>query len=75
MPTEEQTHHTFLVRLWREKDDGNFVWRGSMTDVQSGAKKYFQSIPALAELIARAVGARSKEEGGALQKTDNDQTS
>jgi hypothetical protein len=46
-----------------------------MTDVQSGAKKYFQSIPALAELIARAVGARSKEEGGALQKTDNDQTS
>ncbi|MBE7436458.1 MAG: hypothetical protein HS100_21255 [Anaerolineales bacterium] len=52
----------FVVHLWREKvRAGRFVWRGSVTDARSGATKYFQSLPALARLMAKAVKTKPKE--------------
>ncbi|NOH02302.1 MAG: hypothetical protein HND47_10275 [Chloroflexi bacterium] len=70
MRIEPRNGFTFVLHLWREKDDGQFVWRGSVTDVQRGETKYFQSISALAELIARAVGVAFGEEGGGSRPSE-----
>ncbi|MBI2334127.1 MAG: hypothetical protein HYU84_18535 [Chloroflexi bacterium] len=75
MPTEKQTQHTLVIRLWREEGNGKPVWRGSVTDIQTGETKYFQSLPDLAEVIARVVGTASMEEGGAPQKAEDDRLS
>lgn len=73
MPTEKQIQYTLVIRLWREEGNGSPVWRGSITEIQTGETKYFQSLTDLAVLIARVVGAASKEEGGApQQKEGND---
>ncbi|MBM3180364.1 MAG: hypothetical protein FJZ86_08415 [Chloroflexi bacterium] len=75
MPTEKQTQHTLVIRLWREEGNGTPVWRGFVTEIQTGETKYFQSLTNLAELIARVVGAASMEGGGAPQNAGNDQPS
>jgi hypothetical protein len=56
------TIFTFVVHVWRERVGSHrFVWRGSLTDVQTGGTKYFQSIAALARLMAKAVKTKPKE--------------
>lgn len=70
MPNQQQDQYTFVIRLWREKNNGNFIWRGSLTNVQNGEKKYFQSVTDLTELIAQVIGTNLKEEGGASQKIE-----
>lgn len=57
MLPESQTPHTFIVRLWREKSDGeSFVWRGSVDCAQSGERSHFQSFKGLMDVIARLAG-------------------
>ena len=47
---------TLIVRLWPERgDEGRVVWRGSIDVVQTGERRYFQSLEALPELIRQAV--------------------
>lgn len=54
MQTDTQNPHTFIIRLWREKTDGDaFVLRGSVDDVRSGERLYFQNIERLKEVIAQ----------------------
>lgn len=71
MHNQQQDQYTFVIRLWHEKSNGQFVWRGSLTNVKSGMKKYFQSVTDLTELLAEMVGSNLKHEGGASQKTEN----
>jgi hypothetical protein len=45
-PTESETR-TFVLRIWREEtagEDGAARWRGHMTDVESGDKRYVQDL-------------------------------
>jgi hypothetical protein len=65
MSKEMRYPHVLVIRLWREEGNGKPVWRGSVTDVQTGEKRYFQSLPDLAETIARVVGTALGGEGGA----------
>ena len=52
MQPEKQSQYTFIIHLWRENtDEESFVWRGSVDDVRSGERLYFQSIERLKEVI------------------------
>ncbi len=71
MQPENQTPHTFIVRLWREKSDGDFVWRGSVDCVQSGERVYFQNIESLKDVIARLAGSTWPENGEHPEERDS----
>jgi hypothetical protein len=62
MQPERQNPFTFIVRLWREKSDGESIWRGSVERVQSGERVYFQSMAKIKEAIVRILGDSSGEE-------------
>lgn len=52
MDEPEATSHSFIVRVWLEEtaeEAGQAVWRGSITHVPSGQRKYLQE---LGELVA-----------------------
>lgn len=52
MDEPEATSHSFIVRVWLEEtaeETGRAVWRGSITHVPSGQRKYLQE---LGEIIA-----------------------
>ena len=52
----------FIVRVWREKTDGeSFLWRGSVSDAQSGERLYFQSLDQLEDVIARMIESEPRE--------------
>lgn len=62
MKTDTQNPHTFIVRLWHEKaDGGDFILRGSVDDVRSGERSYFQDIERLKEVIAQMMEKVSAE--------------
>lgn len=62
-PESDVVIYSFVVHVWREKiGPRRFVWRGSLTEVQSGATRYFQSLPALAKTVSQAVGKKTKKE-------------
>ena len=61
MQPEKQSPFTFIVRLWREKSDGESIWRGSVERVQSGERVYFQSMEKIKEAIVRMLGSTSRE--------------
>lgn len=52
MRSETRSEQAFILHVWREKNNGAYTWRGSLTDVRDGEKKYFQSIKGLMELVA-----------------------
>lgn len=64
MQLEIRTNRTFILRVWREKNNGAFTWRGSLTDARSGRKTYFQSIPGLMELIEKLLELTQQEKEG-----------
>jgi hypothetical protein len=52
MDEPEATSHSFIVRVWLEEtaeEAGRAIWRGSITHVPSGQRKYLQE---LGELVA-----------------------
>jgi hypothetical protein len=47
----EITTHSFIVKLWREqqREDGNhFIWRGHITHVPSGTRRYLRDLNEIA---------------------------
>lgn len=55
MPLNEQSH-AFVVKIWHERRDvadAEAVWRGSVDDVQGGARVYFDSLATLCGFLAR----------------------
>lgn len=56
MQLEIRTNRTFILRVWREKNNGAFTWRGSLTDVASGERRYFQSLKDLIKKLSELIG-------------------
>jgi hypothetical protein len=52
MDQTESVTHSFVVRIWREENDRP-LWRGSITHVPSGHKRYVQELGEIAAFIAR----------------------
>ena len=52
-PTESSTH-SFTIRLWIEEVDqsgGRVTWRGHITEVSSGERRYIQDLNDIAMFI------------------------
>ena len=54
MESYEGTTVSFVIRIWREtqdeQDDGG-IWRGHITHVASGARRYFDNLDEIAAFI------------------------
>lgn len=53
MPSEK---YAFVVRIWREASvipSGAVLWRGSIDDVGTGARAYFNNLDEISEVIRR----------------------
>lgn len=61
MQPEREAPFTFIVRLWREKNNGAYTWRGSVECVQNGERAYFQELGYLKELLARMLNGVGNE--------------
>lgn len=61
MVPERESPFTFIIRLWREKNNGSYTWRGSVECVQSGERTYFQELEQLKELLARTLNGAGNE--------------
>jgi len=54
-----QDNYSFVVRIWQElrDDEGNWLaWRGSVHDVSSGERSYFDEPASLIAFIEDRVG-------------------
>lgn len=50
----ESRTHSFTIRLWLEEvaeSDGRPIWRGHITDVSSGERRYVQDLDDIAAFI------------------------
>jgi hypothetical protein len=48
---------SFILHLWKEQSGSNrLVWRGSLTDVQSGERRHFQSLKGLIKKLSELIG-------------------
>jgi hypothetical protein len=48
--------HSFIVKIWLEEtveQSGNAKWRGCVTHVSSGERRYVESLQAISEFIGR----------------------
>jgi hypothetical protein len=63
-PTIEANTHVFIIKLWLEERDplGTWaIWRGHITHVPSGGRRYFDDLALLETIIApylEALGIR-----------------
>jgi hypothetical protein len=64
MDEPESRTHSFIVKVWLEeaagKTDGS-TWRGHVTHVQSGTRRYFDHLGFIADFVApylQSMGAR-----------------
>jgi hypothetical protein len=51
----ENETHSFIIKLWCEEpatEAGPAFWRGHITHVPSGQRRYFQELAAIAAFIA-----------------------
>jgi hypothetical protein len=55
MDQHESNIHSFIVRVWLEEitsEAGEAAWRGHITHVASGKRRYLQELDAIAAFIA-----------------------
>ena len=48
--TTTKDYHSYLLRLWRVRDDG-YHWRSSLEDVQTGELCGFENVKALVKYL------------------------
>jgi hypothetical protein len=62
-PTIETNTHVFIVKLWLDEIDamGQAFWRGHITHVPSGARRYFDNLTSIESILGpylEALGVR-----------------
>ena len=50
MKLNQSDYHSYLLRLWRVRDDGH-QWRASLEDVQTGEMSAFENVKALVKYL------------------------
>ena len=50
----ETANHSFIIRIWLEEivEDGQHRWRGHITHVPSGRRRYFVDVDEISRFIA-----------------------
>lgn len=62
----QRSYHSYLLRLWQERNGSHLQWRASLQSAQTGEKYHFASLEALFAFIRRR--------GIALNQLSNDNT-
>ena len=60
MDIRETESHSFIVKIWREEtaeEAGEAMWRGHITHVPSGQRRYFQALDDVSHFIAPYLAA------------------
>lgn len=70
MESNRSDYHSYLLRLWRVRNDGE-NWRASLEDVQTGELHGFQDLAALQRFLEGL--AISESEKLVVQKTQTDE--
>lgn len=61
---EQRDYLSYLLRLWRESDEGRPVWRASLRSTHTGKRVGFGSLEELCEFLRRQTDTK--------QHTDKD---
>lgn len=60
---------SFVVHLWKEQSGSDrSVWRGSLTDVRNGERRYFQSLTGLMKMFSEFIGNTASTKGGKFNR-------
>ncbi len=51
MDTDQHIYRSYLLRLWRSKDESTISWFASLEDPVSGERKGFSSLDALVTFL------------------------
>lgn len=54
MDEMESATHSFIIRIWveeRSEEAGQGIWRGSITQVSSGRRRYLNNLEEIADFI------------------------
>jgi len=61
MAREQPDHVSYLLRLWREDDEGKAVWRASVESSLGGERVGFASLEELFEFLRRQTSEQEVE--------------
>jgi hypothetical protein len=67
MKTIQSDYHSYLLRLWRVKEDGD-DWRASLEDVVTGELHGFTDLATLIQYLGELDNARQDETASAGQE-------
>ena len=68
MEINTNDYHSYLLRLWRVRDDGQ-QWRASLEDVQTGEMRGFENAKALVRYL-QALTAQNDPQPAALAEQE-----
>jgi hypothetical protein len=62
MADTQHRYRAFLLRLWRERSGGAWVWRASLEDPHSHVRKGFRDLERLYSYLKEQIEDDAKEE-------------
>ena len=65
MKPAQSDYHSYLLRMWRVKDEAGGSWRASLEEVHSGELLGFPDLAALLGYL-EALGSANQQEGEAV---------
>ncbi len=60
----QSDHYSFIVRIWREGEDhpgDRAAWRGSIDDVSSNKRLYFNDLDGIRRFIEEQIGSLTQK--------------
>ncbi|MFN2277455.1 MAG: hypothetical protein ACK2UR_07560 [Candidatus Promineifilaceae bacterium] len=57
METEKTTYRSFLLRLWRVEQNGDWIWRCSLEETGTGWHQKFVDLEAMFDHLNAEIGA------------------
>jgi hypothetical protein len=62
MADTQRRYRAFMLRLWQERSDGEWVWRASLEDPHSNARKGFPDLERLVVFLREQTEKGESEE-------------
>lgn len=63
MKSLDERTYTYVVKIWEERRDmagAEPTWRGSVEDIQTGTRRYFDALHDLSSYLGRQTGMLNK---------------
>jgi hypothetical protein len=69
MAQERPDYLSYMLRMWRAREDKREVWRASLQSPQSGERVSFRTLEALFAFLRQQTGAAPDSDGDPEAKT------